>query len=163
MANIITITLLLFRLNAGACTGCDRQNSAPANTNNDLDWIERNKIASAVQEVPFVLEESEHTFPEPVNYTDCDYSAKTPNGDISAGDVPGFLRTAMDVRLSRSSSHCLGVKVEGGRRETHRKTASLDESSKNLNGNGGLGIDEDEKVLVKKEKKGFKRIFKKVF
>lgn len=146
---------------------CERQNSAPSNTNTDFDWIERNKMATAVQDVPFVLEESDHTFPEPVNYNSCDYSIKRLNGDVSVGDVPGFLRTAMDVRLNRSSSHNLGMKIEGNKKETHRKTASLDESRKNLvetvNGNSDLGIDGDAKVLVKKEKKGFKKIFKKVF
>lgn len=141
---------------------CDRQNSAA----NDLDWIERNKMATAAQDVPFVLEESEHTFPEPVNYN-CDCSSKKLNGEVEVGDVPVFLRTATDARLNRSSSHNLGVKVDGSKRETHRKTASLDESRKNLvekaNGSAETGVDGDEKVSVKKEKKGFKKIFKKVF
>lgn len=96
--------------------GWSRQVSAPEVP---VDWVEGKHL----EEVPFVLEESEHSTLEPVALEKI-----TP--------PPSFVQTAVAVRA---------VKV---------KSVSLDETARQ-NGNAN--------VEVKKEKKGFKRIFKKVF
>lgn len=112
----------------------------------DLDWVDQNKLEKS--DVPVALEESEHTLPEPVTYQKI--------------DVPDFVKTATDARLNRSVSHTLEPKVNGTKRDTHRKTASLDESKRIVNVNG-LGESKSGEGTPKKERKGLKKIFKKVF
>lgn len=133
----------------------------------DLDWVEHSALKNGIQEVPFLLDESEHTSLEPLIFSE--NNAKKNNGNAT-DNSPSYMKTATELRLNRSSSHNLPVKTNGRVIGTHRKTASLDEhvqfavtnsviSSDDLHSKG----EDNQAVTPKKERKGLKRIFKKVF
>jgi hypothetical protein len=114
----------------------ERQESAPATA--PVDWVEGKHL----EEVPFVLEESEHSSLEPL--------VLTPDKIVA----PNFLRTALNARADRG--------VNGDAVKVERKSASVDETTRltpTVNGNASFG----EAGTPKKEKKSLKKIFKKVF
>lgn len=119
-----------------------RQESAPPILV-DKDWVESNEI----KDVPVVLEESEHTS---IDFT------PSVNGD--ATHLQSVIRTATEVRLNRSSSHT-PQDMNGNKPEMHRKSASVDETSRAESLNGSL-LTKSSDGTPKKEKKGLFKIFK---
>lgn len=114
------------------------------------DWIDdRNQ---RIEEVPFALDEMEHSTLEDLPVP----------SDLGKIDVPDFVQTAASARLSRSSQNMESEeKTMKG-----KKSKSLDESNNKIvmqafNGNGTANSSSDE--TPKKERKGFKKLFKKVF
>lgn len=146
------------------CTSSRVLNCQEPTQKTDLDWVEHSVLQNGIQTVPFLLDESEHTSLEPLIFTD--NNTKKSSDDTSprlSNDLPSFMKTAADVRLNRSSSHNPPTKPNGNK--VHRKTASLDEHVNNLNGNLDLHskVEDIQGMTPKKEKKGLKRILKKVF
>lgn len=129
----------------------------------DLDWVEHSVLQNGIQEVPFLLEESEHTSLEPLIFTE---NCPKKNNSHTIGNST-FMKTAAEVRLNRSSSHNPPAKTNGNIAGAHRKTASLDEHvqfalAKSINSYVN-SHSRDEAMTPKKEKKSLKKIFKKVF
>lgn len=118
-----------------------RQESAPSVLAGE-DWVESN----AVKDVPVVLEESEHTSLE---------FAPSMNGD--AKHLQSFVRTATETRLNRSSSHTPPRDTNGNKVEKHRKSASVDETTRMESLNGNVLA---ESGTPKKERKSLFKIFK---
>ncbi|RZC40645.1 SUN domain-containing ossification factor, partial [Asbolus verrucosus] len=119
----------------------NRQESAPASV--PVDWVEGKHI----EDVPFVLEESEHSSLEPLTLPDAGIAA------------PNFLRTALNARSVRVNGDAIksaGVRKSASADETSRKSSP----APSINGNLSLGEGHE---TPKREKKGFKKIFKKVF
>ncbi|XP_063922817.1 SUN domain-containing ossification factor-like isoform X1 [Zophobas morio] len=112
-----------------------RQESAPAAV--CVDWVEGKHL----EEVPFVLEESEHSSLEPL--------ALAEGGKITA---PNFVKTALSSRA---------VRVNGDAFKAARKSASVDETSRRkVSANGSVG---GEGGTPKEKRRGLRRIFRKVF
>ncbi|CAH0557066.1 unnamed protein product [Brassicogethes aeneus] len=122
----------------------------------ESDWVEGQN--QHLEDVPFALDEMEHSTLE-------DLPVPIPV-DLPKIDVPDFVRTATNVRLNRCSSQNSPVIFDNGKvKEITKKSISLDESNNKqllfaLNGNGTGSSAED---TPKKERKGFKKLFKRVF
>lgn len=107
----------------------------------DKDWVESNKI----NDVPIVLEESDNTFLE---------LSPLVNGGLNRS--PSFMKTATNVRLSRSASHTPPADSNGNHVEgKYKKSVSVDETLKIEPFNGIV------EGTPKKEKKSLFKIFKK--
>lgn len=126
------------------------QESAASFTNS---WVE----GARIEELPIVLDESEHSTLE-------ELPVET---DV---DAPIYMRTALDFRLHRLASHNGSMHTNGDtlKNNVKRKSASLDETSRrkspapSLNGGASTSSTEGSRT-PKKEKKSFKKLFKKVF
>lgn len=140
---------------------------------------------SKIQEIPFVLEESEHTAMENIAYvppekTDtisADYSSiKTSlnkiakNGSIKSSISPLFMKTALSSRVKRNSMSSKRLSLFRTELHTqnssHRKSPEPSLQSNNLS----ISDSQDDQTSLnsdtsKKEKRfgGFKKIFKRVF
>lgn len=129
------------------------------------DWIINSR--TLIEDVPFVLEESEHTFLEPLPYQHNGTKEQKFNGNVSGG-IPSlpYIKTAINSRLARTSSHNIinGNKINHNQ---HKKSSSVDETTKMQESSEVSSVNSssfEEKASLKKEKKGaFRRIFKKVF
>lgn len=122
----------------------------PSAANN---WVE----GVRVEELPIVLDESEHSTLEELPL------------EMNV-DAPVYIKTALDFRLGRVSSHNGPIQINGNskRPTVTRKSVSLDETNRRRSPvpsvNGGASTSSaDESRTPKKEKKGFKKLFKRVF
>lgn len=141
----------------------NRQESAPSKLPPG-DWVEANYMnyrEKGYEDVPFVLEECEHTFLEPLPY-DIGKKDEKLNGNGLA-NVPSlpYIKTAINARLARTSSNLSNI--VNGNKISHKKTPSIDDSIKESSEVSSINSTScDEKGQTKK-KGAFRRIFKKVF
>ena len=135
--------------------------SAPPNYS--IDW-EGSRGGTDIEDVPFVLEESDNSPLEPLPMQPMENFK--PNGNGNA-----FMRTASEVRMKRKSSTTNGTVVNGNK-EAHRKSVSLDEttrqpspsqSSETSSVNNSVEDVKKGPSPKKDRKAAIKRILKKVF
>ncbi|XP_031332834.1 SUN domain-containing ossification factor-like [Photinus pyralis] len=144
-----------------------RQDSAPPSIT--MDWSDNSIKNNKIEELPFVLDESEHTSLEQLTYIkeppkiDTFDHVKT-NGNIQSAT---FITTAADCRAKRSLQNPSIVKLYDG----HKKSASFDENlrlnsspDERLTDSSSVSNNVDELKIIelpKKEKKNaLKRLFK---
>lgn len=129
------------------------------------DWIANS--VQVLEDTPYVLEESEHSILEPLPQLEAEERLRD---GVNKIDVPDFVQTAAMVRLNRAASHNgpMQLKVELPQRKSnsvdetvrrHRKSLSLSST----NGNGSINNGVADYETPKKERKGFKKLLKKVF
>ncbi|KAI4470454.1 membrane protein ch1 related [Holotrichia oblita] len=162
-------TILQFRPVYTSSKIWNRQESSPPNF---PSWDLGNRIKSSIEDIPFVLEESENSPLESLPLPKPLQAEVNVNGNISqkTKNVPILLKTANESRSKRKTSNGGLANNEKGK-SNHRKSGSLDEtrhgSPTPSAGTGSLNISYDEVKKVaspKKDRKGaIKRIFKKVF
>ncbi|KAI4464893.1 membrane protein ch1 related [Holotrichia oblita] len=159
-------TILQFRPVYTSSKIWNRQESSPPNF---PSWDLGNRIKSSIEDIPFVLEESENSPLESLPLPKPLQAEVNVNGNISqkTKNVPILLKTANESRSKRKTSNGGLANNEKGK-SNHRKSGSLDEtrhgSPTPSAGTGSLNISYDEVKKVaspKKDRKGaIKRIFK---
>lgn len=142
----------------------NRQESAPSKLPPN-DWIEANYInyrEKGYEDVPFVLEEGEHTSLEPLPYEHHTKREEKLNGN-SLQTVPSlpYIKTAINTRLARTSSNLSSI--VNGNKISHKKTPSLDESIKESSEVSSVNSSSFDEKGTTKKKGALRRIFKKVF
>lgn len=103
------------------------------------DWVESRKV---IEDIPFVLDECDNSTLEPLPFTT----------EVEVIKVPPFVNTATNARLNRSFKSKKSQSVE----ETRSRQPSPVSS---ITGSVSSGTER----TPKKEKKGFKKLFKRVF
>ncbi|KAK9680379.1 Sad1 / UNC-like C-terminal, partial [Popillia japonica] len=162
-------TILQFRPVYTSSKIWNRQESSPPNF---PSWDLGNRIKSSIEDIPFVLEESENSPLESLPLPKPLQADVNVNGNIShkAKNVPILLKTTNETRSKRKTSNG-GLTTNEKGKSNHRKSGSLDETRHGSptpsagTGSLNIGYDEVKKVVSpKKDRKGaIKRILKKVF
>ncbi|GJQ66856.1 hypothetical protein Trydic_g7882 [Trypoxylus dichotomus] len=161
-------TTLQFRPTYTSSKVWNRQESSPANF---PEW-ETCRVKSDIEDIPFVLEESENSPLEPLPLPKPLQVETNMNGNASQKlkNIPIITKTLTESRSKRKTSNG-GTINNKKEKNNHRKSGSLDESrhgsptpsagTRSLN----ISYDEVKKVTSpKKDRKGaIKRILKKVF
>lgn len=160
-------TVLQFRPVYTSSKIWNRQESSPPNF---PEW-QANRLKTNIEDIPFVLEESENSPLESLPDAKLLQPETKNNVSQKMKNIPIFLKTANETRSKRKGSN--GGLMNNNKKEknNHRKTGSFDETRRASPtpsaGTGSLNISYDEvkkATSPKKDRKGaIKRILKKVF
>lgn len=127
------------------------------------DWIDGNVFSRGFEDVPFLLEEEEHSALEPTLFQEERLNGRLPNNFKFVPSLP-HIRTAINARSARSGSPGL---QQNGNKLAHKKSASVDETRSRPEGSEvssvSSSLDDKASPADKKKKGGLRRIFKKVF